>query len=171
VTGAPCAISIAKETGQTSATIVYNNAIKMAARVWGFGQSVWVANHNCRPQLSILSIPVGTGGTLIYQPSRDVGMPDMLLGRPIIYTEYAKTIGTLGDFMLINWSQYLEGLYQPLQSAESVHVRFVNHERTFKLWVRNAARRGGDPLSRRRTATRCPPSSPSLRANARSPST
>jgi hypothetical protein len=62
----------------------------------------------------------------------------MLLGRPIFYSEYASTIGDPGDLILGNWSQYLDGLYQPLQSAESVHVRFVEHERTFKFWVRNA---------------------------------
>jgi len=28
--------------------------------------------------------------------------------------------------------------YYQRQSAESVHVRFVNHERTFKFWLRNA---------------------------------
>ena len=28
-----------------------------------------------------------------------------------------------------NWSQYLEGELTPLQSADSIHVRFINHER------------------------------------------
>jgi HK97 family phage major capsid protein len=61
-----------------------------------------------------------------------------LLGRPIFYTEYCKSIGTQGDLILANWTQYLEGTYQPMQNEESVHVRFVNHERTFKFWMRNA---------------------------------
>jgi len=39
---------------------------------------------------------------------------------------------------LANWSQYLEGTYENLQSAESIHVRFLNHETTFKFWLRNA---------------------------------
>lgn len=137
VLNSPAKISVAKETGQAADTIVYLNVIKMASRCWGLGQSIWTANHDTRPQLSVLQIPVGVGGQLIYQPSPSAGMPDMLLGRPIYYTEYAGTIGDEGDLMLVNWSQYLEGTYQPLQSAESVHVRFVNHERAFKLWVRN----------------------------------
>ncbi len=85
-----------------------------------------------------LSIAVGTGGALIYQQSVIEGRPDMLQGRPIFYSEYPATLGTQGDLILGNWSQYLDGLYQPMQSAESVHVRFVNHERTFKFWLRNA---------------------------------
>ena len=35
------------------------------------------------------------------------------------------------------WSQYLEGYRQDMQMAESIHVRFLNHENTFKFWVRN----------------------------------
>ena len=59
-------------------------------------------------------------------------------GRPCIFTEFASTLGTVGDLILGNWSEYLEGIYQPMQTAESMHVRFVNHERTFKFWTRNA---------------------------------
>jgi len=131
-------IEVAKESGQAADTIVANNVIKMAARSWGFDQAVWLANHDCRPQLAVLNIPIGTSGVLLYQPSRGEGFPDMLWGRPVFYTEYASTIGDVGDLMLVNWSQYLEGTYQPLQSAESVHVRFENHERAFKFWLRNA---------------------------------
>lgn len=131
-------ISVAKESGQAADTIVGENAIKMAAQCWGFDQAVWMANHNARPQLYKLSIPVGVGGTLIYQPSREVGFPDMLLGRPIYYSEHMSKLGDLGDFGLFNWSQYLDGLYQPTQFAESVHVRFLTHERAFKAWLRNA---------------------------------
>ncbi len=138
VIGAACTVSITKETGQAAATINYNNTIKMAARCWGFGSAIWLANHDCRPQLSVLAVPVGTGGTLVYQPSAQLGFPDMLHGRPIYYTEFCATLGTVGDLILANFSQYLDGLYQPLQSAESMHVRFVNHERAFKFWLRNA---------------------------------
>jgi hypothetical protein len=131
-------LTIAKETGQTAASIVYNNAIKMRARCWGYSNAIWLANHDCYPQLAILAVPVGVGGQLVYQQSINEDRPDMLLGRPIFYTEYASTAGTVGDLILSNWSQFLEGLYQPLQSAESIHVRFVNHERAIKFWLRNA---------------------------------
>ena len=133
-----CAISITKETNQVADTIVFANVNKMAARSWGFGSAVWLANHDCRPQLSQISLPIGTGGVAMYQPSAQVGFPDMLWGKPVLYSEYMPTVGDLGDLSLVNWSQYLEGTYQPIQNAESIHVRFVNHERTFKLWTRNA---------------------------------
>jgi len=131
-------VSVAKEAGQVADTIVTANVIKMRARCWGYGQAIWLANQDTYPQLAGLSIGIGAAGALVYQTSVVEDRPDMLLGRPIFYTEFAATVGDQGDLILANWSQYLDGLYQPLQSAESMHVRFVNHERAFKLWLRNA---------------------------------
>lgn len=138
VLASPAKVVVAKESGQAADTIVAQNVINMAARCWGFDRSVFLANHDTRPQLATLSIPIGTGGVLLYQPSKGEGFPDMLWGRPVFYTEFCNTVGDEGDLILVDWSQYLEGIYQPLQSAESVHVRFVNHERMFKFWLRNA---------------------------------
>jgi HK97 family phage major capsid protein len=130
-------ISVAKEQGQAADTIDSMNVIKMAARVWGWGDSIWMANHDCKPQMLTMSVKVGTAGQLLYQVGQG-GFPDTLLGRPIVYSEFMATVGDQGDIGLFNWSQFLEGLYQPLQSAESIHVRFLNHERAFKFWLRNA---------------------------------
>lgn len=132
-------ISVTKEAGQAAATIVYENVTKMRSRCWGYSNAVWLANHDTYPQLAAMNQAVGTGGTaMIWQPSAREDRPDMLLGRPLYFTEYAKTLGTQGDLILANWSEYLEGTYQPMQSDESVHVRFTSNERTFKFWTRNA---------------------------------
>jgi hypothetical protein len=40
----------------------------------------------------------------------------------------------------VNWSQYLEGTLQGLQSDESIHVRFLANERTFRFYLRNDGR-------------------------------
>lgn len=131
-------ISVAKESGQASGTITFTNVTAMRAQCWGYDKAVWIANHDTYPQLSKLSLPIGIAGTAMYTPSLRDDRPDMLLGRPIFYSEYAKSVGTQGDLILANWNEYLEGTYQPMQNAESIHVRFVNHERTFKFWTRNA---------------------------------
>lgn len=131
-------LAITKEASQTADTIVVDNVLKMRARCWGYGNAIWIANHDTYPQLAKLAIVVGTGGGPIYHQSLQEDRPDTLLGRPIFYSEYMETLGDQGDILIANFSQYLEGLYQPLQSAESVHVRFVNHERAFKFWLRNA---------------------------------
>ena len=133
-------------TRTTTSEIHAMDVVNMRARCWGYGNAIWIANHDCYPFMSKLAhiitdggpTPVGAGAITLYQQSLQEDRPDMLLGRPIFYSEYASSLGSAGDLILGNWNEFLEGLYQPLQSAESVHVRFVAHERAFKFWVRNA---------------------------------
>lgn len=134
-------VDVSKETGQAAATINTQNVLKMRARCYGYGNAVWLANHDTFPQLMQLTLAVGTGGSAVslFDIRSDDGI-NRLLGRPIFFTEFCKTVGTTGDLILGDWSQYLEGTYQSAQSAESIHVRFVNHERTFKFWMRNDGR-------------------------------
>lgn len=134
-------VSIAKEGGQSADTINFQNILKVRSRVWGYQNAVWIANHDTLPQLGQLSLAVGTGGSAVFVPSVVPDLPDMLLGRPLFFSEYVPTVGDAGDISCQNFSQYLEGIYQPLESAESIHVRFVNHERAFKF----SARIGGAP--------------------------
>jgi HK97 family phage major capsid protein len=132
----PCKISVAKETGQTAATIVKENIDKMEARCWRYNRAVWIANMNTRPQLKSLVQVVGTGGNAVpyFQGS---GGQETLSGRPIFFSEFAKTVGTEGDLMLIVPSEYLEGTYESEQYAESIHVRFMAAERAFRFYRRN----------------------------------
>lgn len=136
ILGAACTISVAKETGQGAATILTENIDKMVARQWRASRAVWLANHNTRPQLRALVRVVGTGGAPVPYFTQEGGR-ELLDGKPIFFTEHCKTIGTVGDLILADWSQYLEGTYQGLQQAESIHVRFLANERCFKFWLRN----------------------------------
>jgi len=136
----PAMVSVVKVGGQAADSIVYENIINMRARSWGYGNAIWVANHDTYPQLAKMVLVIGTGGSAVWQPSALPDRPDVLLGRPLFFTEYAATVGDAGDLLLLNLSEYLEGTLQPLQSAESMHVRFINHERAFKFWIRNDGR-------------------------------
>jgi HK97 family phage major capsid protein len=138
VMNSPCKIAVAKEAGQTAATVVVANIDKMAARCWRYGSAIYLANHMTRPQLKGLTRAVGTGGSVVNYFTTDPNGQERLDGRPIFFTEFANVLGAEGDLILGNWSEFIEGLYQPLQQAESIHVRFVNHERAFKFWLRNA---------------------------------
>ncbi len=137
ILNSPALVTVSKETGQAATTIVYENLVKMLARCYMADRAIWVCNHDCIPQLA-LSLSIGTGGSAMWVQNAAPDLPDTLLGRPVIYTEYCKTLGTVGDIYLANWSEYLEGTYQAMQSAESIHVRFVNAERTFRFSIRNA---------------------------------
>jgi len=135
----PALVTITKESAQTNYTVMVENILKMRARIWGYRDAIWMANHDVYPQLA--KINVGTNANApIWQPALTEDRPDMLLGRPIFFTEYVPTLGDAGDILLGNWSQYLEGLYQAMQSDESIHVRFLANERAFRFYLRNDGR-------------------------------
>ena len=157
VMNSPALITVDQEPTQDAGTIVYDNIINMRSRCWNYSKAVWQYNQDCLPQLMKMYFTAVSGATTvsfpIWQTSAREGEPDMLLGRPAYPSEYCQTVGTVGDLVLAVWDEYLEGTYEPLQSAESIHVRFVNHERTFKFWTRNAGRCWWrSPLTPRRSA-------------------
>ena len=133
----PALVSVAKESAQTADTIVGANVLNMRARCWRYSRAIWLANHDTLPQLATANVAGTNSDVFLFSPARSVDVPDTLLGRPIVFTEYAETLGDKGDLILAVWSEYLWGTYQPMQSAESIHVRFVEHERAFKFWMRN----------------------------------
>ena len=154
VMNSACLVSVAKESGQSADTIVTANITKMMSRCWGFEKAIWIANQNTFPQLASL---VDAGNNSLFLNRITETAPAQLLGRPIVFSEHAATIGDKGDIVLGNWSQYLEGTIGSLQSAESIHVRFVNHERTFKFWLRNDGRPWwGSALTPKRGSTLSP---------------
>lgn len=136
VLNTPCLITVSKETGQPATTITKENIDKMAARSWRYGRAVWLANHNTRPQLKSIVQVVGTGGSAVPYFVQN-GDSATLDGRPIYFSEFAKSVGTVGDLMLVMWSEYLAGTYESEQYAESIHVRFAAAERAFRFYRRN----------------------------------
>lgn len=142
IQNAPCKIAVAKESMQSADTIDGINILKMRARAYNYSNSIWIANHDCYTELMQAHIESDNNAGLIkvYQPSLQDDRPDMLLGRPIYYSEYAETLGDEGDLYCVDFSQVLYGVLTGMQQAESVHVRFLNHERTFKFWIENDAR-------------------------------
>lgn len=137
VMNAPCLITIDKESGQTAATVVYNNILKMRAQCWGFNSAIWLYNPELLPQLAVMT--VGSLNWPVWMPSAREGEPDRILGRPAYPTEYCAALGTTGDIILGDWQEYLEGTYQGMNAAESIHVRFEWNERVYRFYRRNAA--------------------------------
>ena len=109
----------------------------MRSRCWRYSNAIWLYNHDCLPQLRSLIQSVGTGGVPVGYFQVGTDGVSTLDGRPAFATEFAQTIGTVGDLILGNWSQYLEGTLSGARQEESIHVRFLNHERTFKFWMEN----------------------------------
>ena len=133
VLNAGCTISVAKEGAQAATTIVYANAAKMAGRCWRYGSAAWVANQDTLPQLLQMTLTDGRTAAVTAWPGPEGGLA--LLGRPLILSEFTQTLGTVGDIVLGNWSQYVEG-YMQQATAASVHVRYANAEQAFRFMLR-----------------------------------
>jgi HK97 family phage major capsid protein len=141
ILNADCLVTVAKETNQTADTINGDNLVKMRARSYNFGNSIWMANHDTYPQLAKAHLGGTNSDSQLYQHSLVGDRPDTLLGRPIVYSEYCETLGDKGDIYLCDWSQYLWGtLVGGLRSRESMHVRFLERERTLQVYTCNDGR-------------------------------
>jgi HK97 family phage major capsid protein len=124
-------VSVTKETGQTADTIVWENIIKMYARMLpsSLEKAVWIANIETMPQLATMAQVVGTGGVPVWFTDGAKGMPMTLLGRPIIWTEKASALGDAGDISLVDLSYYLIGDRQQMIMQTSPHYKF-QHDQT-----------------------------------------
>ena len=135
ILNSPCLVAIARNT---ATSIKGADILTARRRCWRYSEAIWLTNHDCYEDLAKAHIAGTNGDVFLFNPARGEDVPDMLLGRPVFFTEFAETKGTKGDLILGTWSQYLEGTYQTVERAESIHVRFLEHERVFKFWLRNA---------------------------------
>lgn len=128
---APAAVSVAKESGQAADTIVWENIVKMYARMLpsSLGRAVWVANIDTFPELATMALSVGTGGGPIWLNNGVEGPPMTILGRPVIFTEKASTLGDAGDINFVDFSYYLLGDRQAMSLETSAHYKFA-HDKT-----------------------------------------
>ena len=146
-------LSITAETGQATQTVLKGNIDKMWARLWPPSRknAIWVINQDIEPQLQSLNATVGVGGVPVFLPAgagvfgalaqtpivNNVelsGYAGTILGRPVLVMEQCQTLGTLGDIMLIDPTQYIMIDKGDLQAASSMHVRFLTDEMTYR-WI------------------------------------
>lgn len=134
-------IQVAKDSGDSSATVSTPDVLNMWSRCWGKSRqnAVWLINQDVEQKLYPLTLGSGTAVQLLYTPpgTRDNGgQYGLLLGRPVIPVEYCATLGTPGDIILADFSQYVMGDKGAPQAASSIHVRFLNDETTFRFTYR-----------------------------------
>lgn len=133
-------VSVAKESGQTADTIVAANIAKVYARMLDPMQAVWIANSDTLPQIMTLE---NTLGQSLWQPNYRESPGGTLLGRPILFSEHADTVGDLGDLQFVNPNGYEAFRKQNgVSFAESIHLYFDYNVRAFR-WI---FRIGGQPV-------------------------
>lgn len=158
-TGNTAAVSVAKEAGQAAATLLWENLVKMFARMLptSMGRSVWIANIDTFPELATMALSVGTGGSAIWLNNGVEGPPARILGLPVIFTEKAETLGTVGDICLVDLGYYLIGDRMSMQASTSPHYKFANDQTAMRFiervdgtpWIKSAItpNKGSNTLS------------------------
>ena len=131
-------VTVPAEAGQPAGTVVFENLSNMWGRLPARSRrnAAWLINQEVEPQLDRLALAVGVAAL----EARFVTYgPDGVLrikGRPVMAIEQAEALGTPGDVILADLSQYLLIDKGPMESAVSIHVRFVWDEQTFRFIYR-----------------------------------
>lgn len=140
----PALITVAKVTGQTADTIVWQNLKDMFNRLHpaSVNNAVWVANANTREQLLSLVQPIenvaGTenvGGSWI-PAMRQVNDGWSILGIEVLFTEKIPILGDAGDLILVDFSKYIVGMRKEMTLDKSGHLRFDYDETTYRSILR-----------------------------------
>jgi HK97 family phage major capsid protein len=147
----PSTVSQAIEATQTIAnsnTFIATNTLKMMSRLpaGSLGNAVWIANIELLPTIATATISGTAGAVPVYIPP--AGAQDSpfgtLWGRPILFVEYAAAPGTVGDIVLADLSQYAVATKGGARLDQSMHVKFLTDEMTYRLIYRI----DGQPLPR-----------------------
>ncbi|MCH7576812.1 MAG: phage major capsid protein [Chloroflexi bacterium] len=144
VLNADAMVAVTKEAGQTANTIVWENIVKMFARMLpnSLENAVWVANIDTFAELATMALSVGTGGGAIWLQTGAGSLPPTILGRPLLFTEKLPTVGDAGDIMFIDFSHYLIGDRMEMRAESSIHAKFVNDITVFRIIERVDGRPG-----------------------------
>ena len=148
IKNADALVTQAKETGQAATTVVWENIVNMYSRMLpsSLGRAVWLAHPDTFPQLAVMSLSVGTGGSAVWINNGAAGAPMTILGRPVLFTEKCQTLGTAGDIYFADFGYYIIGDRQALTTAASPHVKFTQDQTVYRFterldgrpWVRSA---------------------------------
>lgn len=138
----------AKETGQAASTIVWENLVKMYARMLpsSLGRAVWVVSPDTFPELATMALSVGTGGSAVWLNNGVEGPPATILGRPVIISEKVPALGSQGDVNFVDFGHYLVGDRMAIDAQVSEHYKFGNDMTAYRLiervdgkpWVQSA---------------------------------
>jgi HK97 family phage major capsid protein len=146
IVNSPALVTVTKETGQLAATVVAENISKMWARLMPRAKAgaSWYINQEVEQQLQFMQIGTGVSAQLVYMPPGGFSGQKYgtIYGAPVKVVEQCSAPGTVGDIILANLRQAYQLVTKGgLQAMDSIHVRFINNERTFR-WV---SRVGGAP--------------------------
>lgn len=141
IINAACLVSVSRTTsGSVDALDFINMWSRMYAR--SRTNAVWFINQDVEavlPRMFIEDAASGEWGHLVYMPAGGISQSPhgTLFGRPIVPIEQATTLGTVGDVILADMTQYLHGSRRGPTAQQSVHIGFLSDQTAFKVTLRD----------------------------------
>lgn len=119
------------ESGQGANTVVFENIAEMDIMIWKEQNAEWLYNREVKKQFRLMALAIGTAGSRVDWQKE--------LEYPHASNEQCQALGTAGDLILGDWTQY--GVILPQgQSSQprfdtSIHFRFDAAQTTFRfMW-------------------------------------
>jgi HK97 family phage major capsid protein len=157
--GNPASIAVAAESGQSADTILYENIVRMYARMLpsSLNRAFWLVSPDTIPELFTMALSVGTGGNSVFVANAAGPAPMTLFNRPIVVSEKAGRLGDRSDISFVDLSYYLVGDRQAMAASSSTDYKFGSDQTTFRIiqrvdgrpWIQSpiTPRNGGNSLS------------------------
>lgn len=136
---AACTASQAIEGTQSIANsnqFIATNIAKMRSRFMGrWSNAVWFYNQELLPTLMLAKLDASSGAVPLFIPAGGLAGAtfDRIMGAPAIPVDYCAAVGTPGDLILADLSQYDWIDKGGPKMASSAHVKFLSDEMTFRL--------------------------------------
>lgn len=120
--------ALIKITAATPGTVAFADLVKMRARMntASYSKAVWVIDQTYMPD--IIGMTDGNGRLIYLQGNINSAAPDMLLGRPVMWTNSVVGVS------LVDFSQYIIKDGAGLYIAASEHVRFTSNQTVIKIF-------------------------------------
>ena len=132
----PGTTTIAKESGQSAATVVGKNFLKMRNALISTSRAnaIWTMHPDVSAELPEMYLSGAHTDKFIYMPEDGIYATGYgrLFGREIIESDYCSALGTKGDVLYWNPFEYLEIFKGGVETAASIHVAFDTAQMAFR---------------------------------------
>jgi len=140
ILNSPGAVTVAKESGQSAATLTAQNILDMYRRRLGnkTKRYAWLYNQNCESQFSNFALGTGEAAQVVFIPQGSMANSPhaTLMGLPMIPCEFSAPLGTVGDIALVCLDEYYTITNGGIAEDTSRHVAFLQDQTAFKFTER-----------------------------------
>lgn len=137
-------VTQAAKSGQGANTVIYENITKMWGRLYARlrPNAVWIINQDVENQLQNMVAPGSTFPAYLPPGGLSATPYGQLMGRPVVPVEAASALGTEGDIILTDLTQYLIAMKASgMRTDVSIHLYFDSDHVAFRFIMRV----GGQP--------------------------